>query len=952
MNLISKIINGINLKQKFNFLFFYSGFDTIIFLEELLIRIKGQESKIIVLLNFDDKVTEILASKISIQIIKKENQARFKCYLKGGVIAITNKTFLLDLLTKKLSVDLIEYIIIGPDKHNHTNYLKEKFILELVYKANTYLAKVKFIHISNKPKTSLCSYLTYKHFFSSICGHIFEQNNQALILPRFHKLYDTCIQHHNVFEINILSDEMLISVKEGLIKLYELSYLELIKRISEINNDLGSNLAGFLTFRNIYLEDFDYLAELISDKLGSYVKILVNDLILIRDFFVKLEYLDYPSFYSVFLHHYLKRNKENGSIFSFIDLETTNLIEAILINLRKCIYRVIQVEENNYFQQICNIVKEINCGNCYDYEKDYYYFNLYRVIKTNETLNLDIIKHNELIIHDFVNQKMKKTVEILNEFIAFYNNGIENYQLNVLIYSRNIINREGLKEYIASCLLCKDKGKTYLENRIRRLLLNKNEYTKREKYIFNQKNIASEKYIEHLLIQLYMLESTKSFESFNQEILSKMLDSNEDEYLDHLPSELNLNENLFSNYNNNAFKPDRFSSNIKVFVENFNHIYEMNEFIRENKINTVIMYDYFVDIMRQLELNVNISKVYIINNVNSFQFYFNLFKLNNEKLVFSNLIKELKKINESIIPISINQEISVKEANILMDFREISSKLPYFIYKNNMKIISHSLEVGDYITCDDVCIERKSISTGDLFESLKNGRLISQIIKMKQYFQHNLILLEFEDHINVDLQKKSFYYRKIIELKAMFNNLHFLWSLSPKMSSDIIKSIKYKFNLPLDIAKCTNLNKNHSNNEKKVKRTEKNEKTEKISNQTMISNFFINNNKNIENSKTQSETQSSTKIKMIEEIENKYAEIEYEDDSNSKMKISIEKFLRKVDGISQNNISLVFKNYKNMKEFISSNLEKLEKIFGKQQGKKIYFFFTRKYLGINKEDNK
>jgi len=952
MNLISKIINGINLKQNFNFLFFYSGFDTLVFLEELLIKIKGQESKIIVLLNFDDKITDILACKISIQIIKKENQARFKCYLKGGVIAITNKTFLLDLLTKKLSVDLIEYIIIGPDKHNYTNYQKEKFILELVYKANTYLSKVKFIHISNKPKTLLCGYLTFKRFFSSICSHSFELNNQALILPRFHKLFDTYIQHQKVFEINILNDEMLISVREGLIKLYELSYSELIKRISEVNNNLGLNISKFLIFRNIYLEDYDLIAELISDKLGNHVKILVNDLILIRDFFVKLEYLDYPSFYNVFLHHYLKRNKENASIFSFIDLETTNLIEAILNNLRKCIYRVIQVEENNYFQQICNIVKGINCGNYNDYEKDYYYFNLYRVIKTNEKLNLDIIKQNELIIHDFVNEKMKKTVEIIKDLIASNNIEIENNPSNVLIYTRNSINKESLKEYIASCLLSKDNGKSYTESRIRRLLLNKNEFTKREKYIFTQKNIASDKYIEHLLIQLYMLESTKSFESFNQEILSKMLESNDDEYLDHLPSEVNLNENLFSNYNDNAFKPDRFSSNFKVFVENFNHTYEMSDFIRQNKINTVIMYDYFIDIMRNLELNVNISRVYIINNVNSYQFYNNLFKLNNEKLIFLNLIKELKKLNENVISISNNQEINVKEANILMDFREISSKLPYFIYKNNMKIISYSLEVGDYITCDDVCIERKSISTGDLFESLKNGRLISQIIKMKQYFQHNFILLEFEDRFNIDLQKKSFYYRKIIELKAMFNNLHFLWSLSPRMSSDIIKSIKYKFNLPLDIAKCTNLNKNHSNNEKKVKRTEKNEKSEKNSNQTVISSFFMNNNKDIESSKTNSETQTSTKVNMIEEIENKYAEIEYEDDSNSKMRISIEKFLRKVDGIGQNNISLVFKNYKNIKEFVSSNLEKLEKIFGKQQGKKIYFFFTRKYLGINKEDNK
>ena len=374
----------------------------------------------------------------------------------------------------------------------------------------------------------------------------------------------------------------------------------------------------------------------------------------------------------------------------------------------------------------------------------------------------------------------------------------------------------------------------------------------------------------------------------------------------------------------------------------------MNNFINENKVCTVIIYDYFVDIVRSIELNNKVSKIFIINNVNSYQFYFNLFKLNNEKLVFSNLIKEIKK--KDVFKHSLEkQDNNEKEINILMDFREISSKLPYFVYKNNMKIISHSLEVGDYITCDDVCIERKSISTGDLFDSLKSGRLISQIIKMMQYFQHNFILLEFEDNFQLDLQRKSFYYRKIIELKAMFNNIHLLWSLSPKMSSEIIKLIKLKLNLPLDIAKCTNLNKNSLNNERKNKKVGK---IEKFSNQMSINNFFLNSNKASESSKAQLESQVPSRGNIIEEIENKYGEIECQEDDNSRMKICIEKFLRKVDGISQNNIALVYKNYKNIKEFISSNLEKLEKIFGKQQGKKIYYFFTRKYIGLKKEENK
>lgn len=34
------------------------------------------------------------------------------------------------------------------------------------------------------------------------------------------------------------------------------------------------------------------------------------------------------------------------------------------------------------------------------------------------------------------------------------------------------------------------------------------------------------------------------------------------------------------------------------------------------------------------------------------------------------------------------------------------------------------LNIGDYILSDDICVEKKSVVTGDLFESFKSGRLL------------------------------------------------------------------------------------------------------------------------------------------------------------------------------------------------------------------------------------
>lgn len=40
------------------------------------------------------------------------------------------------------------------------------------------------------------------------------------------------------------------------------------------------------------------------------------------------------------------------------------------------------------------------------------------------------------------------------------------------------------------------------------------------------------------------------------------------------------------------------------------------------------------------------------------------------------------------------------------------------------KIIPAFLMHGDYMLYDECCVERKAVETGDLKESLKNGRLV------------------------------------------------------------------------------------------------------------------------------------------------------------------------------------------------------------------------------------
>ncbi|KAK6822144.1 hypothetical protein RU639_006892 [Aspergillus parasiticus] len=84
---------------------------------------------------------------------------------------------------------------------------------------------------------------------------------------------------------------------------------------------------------------------------------------------------------------------------------------------------------------------------------------------------------------------------------------------------------------------------------------------------------------------------------------------------------------------------------------------------------------------------------------------------------------------------------------VVVDVREFRSALPSLLHGNNMIIVPCQLTVGDYILTPDICVERKSIR--DLITSLRNGRLYNQAETMLQHYKNPLLLIEFD-------QNKSF----------------------------------------------------------------------------------------------------------------------------------------------------------------------------------------------------
>ncbi|KAJ5758907.1 hypothetical protein N7520_006063 [Penicillium odoratum] len=81
---------------------------------------------------------------------------------------------------------------------------------------------------------------------------------------------------------------------------------------------------------------------------------------------------------------------------------------------------------------------------------------------------------------------------------------------------------------------------------------------------------------------------------------------------------------------------------------------------------------------------------------------------------------------------------------VVVDVREFRSALPSLLHGNNTIVVPVQLTVGDYILSPDICVERKSVQ--DLMQSLRNGRLYNQAETMLQHYKYPLLLIEFDQN--------------------------------------------------------------------------------------------------------------------------------------------------------------------------------------------------------------
>jgi DNA excision repair protein ERCC-4 len=84
--------------------------------------------------------------------------------------------------------------------------------------------------------------------------------------------------------------------------------------------------------------------------------------------------------------------------------------------------------------------------------------------------------------------------------------------------------------------------------------------------------------------------------------------------------------------------------------------------------------------------------------------------------------------------------VKLNNLRIVIDDREKKSGIPDLLKAVGVNIEIKTLPIGDYIVAPETVVERKSIQ--DLVSSIFDGRLFDQCSRLKEHFQHPIILME------------------------------------------------------------------------------------------------------------------------------------------------------------------------------------------------------------------
>lgn len=337
-----------------------------------------------------------------------------------------------------------------------------------------------------------------------------------------------------------------------------------------------------------------------------------------------------------------------------------------------------------------------------------------------------------------------------------------------------------------------------------------------------------------------------------------------------------------------------------------------DQLLEELRPKYIIMYSPSPDFIRRVEVyrsshsdrNVRAYFMYYGGSVEEQRY---LSAVRREKDAFTKLIKERGSMAVTLTDSNLDpQEAFLRTVNtriagggrlaataapptVVVDVREFRSALPSLLHGRNMQVVPCQLTVGDYVLSPQICVERKSVR--DLIASFKNGRLFNQAETMLQYYKYSFLLIEFDhnksftldpfadltslstlkmpDSETKDLQSK------LVLLTLAFPRLKVIWSSSPYQTAEIFEELKKQQEEPDPLR--------------------------------------------------------AVQIGLAED----------EDPEDKTFNTGPQDLLRTIPGVTAKNASRLYLETKNVLEVANMSLEELDPLVGKEAGRQIVRFFTK-----------
>ncbi|CAK7893180.1 DNA repair protein Rad1p [[Candida] anglica] len=219
----------------------------------------------------------------------------------------------------------------------------------------------------------------------------------------------------------------------------------------------------------------------------------------------------------------------------------------------------------------------------------------------------------------------------------------------------------------------------------------------------------------------------------------------------------------------------------QIILENYNERTN-DSLLQELSPSYIIMYEPDLAFIRRVEIyqatnKESPAKAYFMYYGNSVEEQKHLLRIKKEKEAFTRLIREKASLSKHFETIDDNNKFQIRrqevantriaggsnfrdpndELRVVVDVREFRSALPNLLYRIGVKVVPCMITVGDYIISPKICIERKAIP--DLIQSFKSGRLYNQCEQMFRYYEFPTLLIEFDEN-------KSFSFEPFSETRA------------------------------------------------------------------------------------------------------------------------------------------------------------------------------------------